>query len=896
MNLRRTHTSPLRGEPKSSARRNRQPKLLSLALALVLLVPAGAGNALVRTTVDIDGSFSDWVPVFEDGANCVYDPTGDAGNSNIDLSVVASTYDDTYLYHYIRRASATGGGAPTYLAFIDLDGDNRLETGDRVVRYSLGGGNAFSGGALFAYVPANAAAGDPMPGDASRPAGSWNTEITVPAGSISGAGEDGGVQIEARITWAALGVPTDTPLTMQFYSSLGSARDNSDVLALRRYGVTVAPDRTSGASADTTVTYSHTVTNTGNLAATFNLAAISSKGWTTQIRRADNGQAITSVTLAPATSMEILVSLRIPSTTADGVRDTLSVIATHASIASATDTAVDATTVGPVLVVPDRTGSMAPGGTIVYENSVLNNTEETRTITLTATSDKGWPTAVYDATGTFPMPQVTLAPHETLGFTVQVQVPSAATLGTKNVTTIEAKVVGAPNLKGKGYDTTTARPALAVDPDNAAPAGAGTTVVYRHTVTNSWSETRTVDLTAASSLGWTARLYAEDGSTPLTSVTLAPYGGSVNIVVRVTAPQAATSGLLDVTTVTGTFGATTDIAQDRTTVSSLVTFGISGFGTPQDLFDLGDRVYARGMGLTAGTQVRFRWTDPNGVSTTSNLIGADAGGIAQTTYNIANNAAVGTWIVTLLDSGGATITSSSFYVGYRASITSLAAVGGDAVNSTITVSATFENDGFLPLTGTEATYILWWDENGSGSFDDGDGYAATDGSWATFGSGTGYSYRSSNLSVSAPNGQTLTSWDVTNRNLPHDGDYHLSVTWITAGGMLIDTREATFVAIPGGQWVELTLSDDTVDFGTVEPGVLYSHGGIGVQVKSSVGFDLLKSTTGATAELGLTTSLVDLFGMPSGTNEYTDVISIDVPWETAPGAYTATLTYTVVMH
>lgn len=890
------HTPPSHGGPQRTARRRRHPRFLAVVLALALLVPAGLGSGLVNTTIDIDAAFSDWAPVFEDASNCVYDTTGDAGNTNIDMSVAAATSDGTYLYHYIRRASATGGGAPEYLVFIDRDGDGRLETGDRVVEYSLGGGNSFSGGTLLAYVPANAALGDPMPGDAGRPAGSWNAQVAVPAGSISGAGEDGGVQFEARISWAALGLAKDAPVTMQFYSSLGSARDNTDVVSLKRYGVSVSPDRTAGASADTTVTYTHTVINTGNQAATFNLAAVSSKGWVTSVSRADNGQPVTSITLAPGAQTDIVAAVKVPSNAADGVRDTLSVIATHASVTTATGTAVDLTTVGPLLVIPDRTGSMAPGGTIVYDNSVLNNTDETRTVTLTATSDKGWLTDVYNAQGDATLSQVTLSPHQAIGFTVRVQVPAIATPGAKNVTTLEAKVVGAPNLKGKGYDTTTARAELAVDPDNSAPAGAGTAVVYRHTVTNSWSETRTVDLSASSSLGWSARVYAEDGSTALSSVTLAPYGGSADIVVRVTVPGTAAAGTQDVTTVRGTSGAKTDTATDRTTVSSLVTFGISGFGTPQDVFDLGDRVYVRGMGLTPGSQVRFRWTDPTGTSTTSNLVAVDGGGIAQATYNIANNAPVGTWTVTLLSSSGTAITSSPLYVGYKAGIASLAAAGGDTADSTITVTASFQNDGFVPLNGTQATYVIWWDGNDSGAFDAGDGYVAPDGSWASFGSGTGFSYRSDNLSVTAPHGQALTSWDVTNRNLTHDGDYHLSLTWETSTGVRIDTREARFYAIPGGQWMELTLSEDTVDFGEVDPGTAYSHGGIGVQVKSSTGFDLIKSVSGAVSELGLTSTLADLFNLPSGASDYTDVIGIDVPWETAPGAYTATLTYTVVMH
>lgn len=886
----------MRDQRAGSGRKNRHSRYLCVLLAVALLVPVTPTSALVSTTIAVDGMFADWAPVFEDAGNCVYDPTGDASNSNIDLAVVAATYDSTYLYHYIRRASATGGGAPEYLVFIDKGGDSRLGTGDFVLRYGLSGGNSYSGATLYAYAPANAALGDPMPGDSGRPAGSWSTQVAVPAGAIDGAGEGGGVQFEGRITWAALGVAAGTPIIMQFSSALGSAKDNTDLVALRRYGVTVTPDRSTGTPAGVTVTYAHTITNTGNLTSTYDLLAHSSKGWTTEIRRADNGQLVSALTLAPGASLDVVASLAVPTNAADGVKDTLTVTATHVTESAVSGTATDLTTVGPVLVIPDRSGTMAPGGTISYNNTVVNNTDVTRTVNVSVSSDKGWPTYLYDASGTTQVTQVTLAAHASIGLTVKVQVPLGAVIGTQNITTINAQVVGSPSMKTKGYDTTVARQPITITPNNASPAGAGTSVIYRHTVTNSWSETRTVDLSVASSLGWTARLYAEDGSTPITSVTLPPFGGSATIVVRVTVPSAAAAGSVDIATVTGSFSGSTGTATDRTLVSSLVTFGISGFGTPQDTFALGDRVYARGMGLSSGSQVMFRWTNPSGVSTTSNPVNVDTAGIAQASYNIANNAPTGTWTVTLLNSSGVAITSEPFYVGFKASVTALSASGGDTIDSTITVSATFENNGFVALANTQATYVIWWDQDADDIFDAGDAYIDPDGSWALYGSGAGYSSQVSGLNVGTPNGLTMNSWSVTNRNLLYDGTYRLSVAWTTSGGMPIARREATFHAVPGAPWVELTLSENTIDFGAVNPGIPYSASGLGVQVKSNVTFDLLKSTSGASGQIGLSGTFANLFGVGGGTSNYTDTVTIDVPWDTTPGAYQAEIVYTVVTH
>ncbi|MCL4079490.1 NEW3 domain-containing protein [Coriobacteriia bacterium Es71-Z0120] len=879
----------------AAKRRYKRPRSGALALALVvtLLAPALPGLALVRTTIAIDGAFDDWARVFEDPANCVYDASGDSSSANTDLTVLAATYDGTYLYHYIRRA-ATGGGAaaPTYTVYLDLDGDGRMESTDMAVVYKLTGGNAFSSGTLYRYVPADATNGDPMPGDAGKPAGALGTQ--VPA-AIAGAGASGGVELETCIPWSALGVPSDTPVGMQFTSALGSATDSAGVIFMRRYGVSLDPDRASGASADTTVTYVHTLTNLGNTPATFDLSASSSKRWPVTITIAATGETVTSVTLTPGASLEIAVLLHVPANTPDGTRDTLTVTATHGQADGVSDTATDITSIGPVLIIPDQYGSMAPGQTIAYRNTVTNNTEETRTIALSASSDKGWPGEIRDADGASTVTSLTLAPHESSTVTVLVTVPSGATIGTVNVTTIAGQVVGSPNLKGKGYDTTTARAALSVSPVAAsAPAGAGSTVAYRHTVQNSWPTTRTISLSAASSCGWTVQILASDGLTPISTLTLGPNGEAADVIVRVRVPAGTPAGTIDDTTLTCTAGPHTATAADRTTVSSLATYGVGGFGAPQNTFQLGDTVYARGMGLAAGTQVRFRWSDPSGtVVRTSNLINADSTGIAQDACVIPATEPIGTWTVTLLSSTGTVIASVPFYVGYRANISAMTVSGGDAVESTLTIATTFENEGAVPLADTAAQWVIWRDEDSDGTFGPGDGYLAPDGSWAVYGSGDGYTHETAGIAVGT-GAATLVSWTAPTMNLPSAGEYRLSATWTASTGMTIATAATTFTAVPGAPWIELTLSENAIDFGTVVPGVVYEHPNLGVLVRANVTFDLVRTLSGPASALGLSTQLGSLFSQASGERTYTDAVRIDVPWDTDPGSYSAEVVYTVI--
>ena len=100
----------------------------------------------------------------------------------------------------------------------------------------------------------------------------------------------------------------------------------------------------------------------------------------------------------------------------------------------------------------------------------------------------------------------------------------------------------------------------------------------------------------------------------------------------------------------------------------------------------------------------------------------------------------------------------------------------------------------------------------------------------------------------------------------------------------------------------LTLSVDTseapqlVDFGTVNPGTPYGPKPVNLTVQSNRTYDISISEVG-TSTIGLTRTLGNSTsnGRTAGSN-YTDNYSINVPWTTAPGSYTATVRYTVVQN
>jgi uncharacterized repeat protein (TIGR01451 family) len=157
----------------------------------------------------------------------------------------------------------------------------------------------------------------------------------------------------------------------------------------------------------------------------------------------------------------------------------------------------------------------------------------------------------------------------TVAVTVVVTVPVTAVNGDEDFTTVTATGLTDSSVTDLAVDRTQVaiRYGVLVTPDNTDQGLPGDDVTYTHTVQNTGNFTETFNLSAVSSLGWGTALSP-------TTLTLDPNQSS-SVQVTVTIPAGATTGEIDVTTVTAVStslgSSATDSATDTTTVESVTT-------------------------------------------------------------------------------------------------------------------------------------------------------------------------------------------------------------------------------------------------------------------------------------------------------------------------------------
>lgn len=320
-----------------------------------------------------------------------------------------------------------------------------------------------------------------------------NTTDTIDLTATSSQGWQVGIYDasgQTTLTSVTLGPRASTTITVEITIPEGVPNGTTDVTTVRGTSradptktdtatnttvvgsVTLAPDNSGSMTTGTAISYLHTLTNNTDITDTINLSALSSQGWQVLFKDS-SGTTITSVTVGPNSSVNIIAQITVPATATVGTQDVTTIRATSSNNPANYDEAVDRTTVkNRVLIDPDNEGATGAGTFIYYYHTVINSWNATDTIDLTATSSRSWQVRIYDSSGVNPISSITLGPNgDSTEVVVRITVPSGVSSGTVDFTTVTARSSSIPNYYDVAVDRTTVQVLVTYkDPARTSPS------------------------------------------------------------------------------------------------------------------------------------------------------------------------------------------------------------------------------------------------------------------------------------------------------------------------------------------------------------------------------------------------------------------------------------------
>ncbi|MCA9925655.1 MAG: hypothetical protein KC421_24960, partial [Anaerolineales bacterium] len=472
--------------------------------------------------------------------------------------------------------------------------------------------------------------------------------------------------VTATVGIPVMATPADEDITVITVTSQLSPTIFDFVFGTTRvrqlHGLEFEPDHLLTTTAGSTVTYTHLLTNTGNWTDSFDLSAVSSRGWPVTLPPSP-------ITVTNGISVGVVVTLTVP-IGGSGLTDTLHVTATStispAFTAMVTNTTIVSGTAGNlgVLIEPNRSGSGLPGSTLVYVHQVTNAGDIPDSFSLSAVSGNGWTTAVTPTA-------LVLNALQSAPVTVTVTIPAGALSGDMDVVTVTARSDADAAFFDTAEDTTTVEPSFGVllEPDNSGTANAGELLTYAHVLTNTGNVTDTFTFAASSSNGWVTAVPAD--------VTVG-IDLTTTVVVSLTIPSGA-SGLADTMIVTAT--STTDVTTMDSAVNTTTVNGSPG--------TLGVAISPDNNTTTdAGTTIQYQHTVENTGTTTDD-------------YTITAVSSQG-WTITLLTTQVTLAPSETANISVRVTVPGTAVAG---TIDTVTVTVTSNTDNAVTDTATDTTTV-----------------------------------------------------------------------------------------------------------------------------------------------------------------------------------------------
>ncbi len=200
------------------------------------------------------------------------------------------------------------------------------------------------------------------------------TTTLVSVGPIAGGAE---VNIVARVDVPAGAAPGINPVSFTATSvANGTILDTiANTVTINNFAaVDFSPDQNGSTTPGGTIRYTHTVTNTGNVADTFALSYVSSQGWTYLFYDTLNNP-LADVTLNPGASVTVIAQVMVPGTATVGTVETGTLTATG-NVTLVSDDAIDITliTAGDLQITKAvaPAGPQTPGSELTYTTDYQN--------------------------------------------------------------------------------------------------------------------------------------------------------------------------------------------------------------------------------------------------------------------------------------------------------------------------------------------------------------------------------------------------------------------------------------------------------------------------------------------------------------------------------------------
>lgn len=429
----------------------------TVTAAISQVLPGQSGTLSFQVTVAPAAA----IGVAPNVATFAYDDDGNAGTPDATgtSNVVNFTVTPTAGVSIVGPpavANATPGSTVVFTNTLTNDGDAADRFDIRLQNSNYPAGTAFLLYRSDGVTPLIDGGGDPTLPDTPVVAAGASYDVilhvVLPPGTTGG----GPYNVEkAAVSILDPGVESVPPADDTLTTITASTVDVTNPTGGAGTGPEAAPVETQSVDPGGTVSFTLTVTNTGAGADNYDLSVSPAlpAGWTVVFRNGGGTPITNTGPVSAGGSVTVTADVGVPAGAAAVPAPGQSVFFRALSpVTSALDVKHDAVivnTVRDVVITPDHTGQVFPGGSVVYAHTISNNgsvTEPAGTITVTTLESNGlWGSQLFlDVNGDgaldggdTPIAAVpAIAPGASLAILVRVTSPPGSPVGAINTTTV----------------------------------------------------------------------------------------------------------------------------------------------------------------------------------------------------------------------------------------------------------------------------------------------------------------------------------------------------------------------------------------------------------------------------------------------------------------------------